>query len=131
MTDTIDQLDDEGFDPEFDPDEQVKPDRKERGFLSGDVYIVCKEFVAGEFTLEEGKFLTPWVVATIIMEQDGLDKRPASGAIAAAFHRWEEWGFATFRVEPFAFVDFTEEGRELGLQGFMDKKRNDKKTSRK
>lgn len=103
--------------PIFNPDDYDDPEpRRGRGFLATDVNIVCKNFVSGEFTLAEGKFLTPYVVARIIKEQDDLEKQPSSGAISRVFHQWEEWGYATFRTNPFAFVDFTEEGKAKGLQ---------------
>lgn len=105
---------------DFDPDDYDDPEpRRGRGFLATDVNIVCKEFVAGEFDLAEGKFLTPYVVARIIKEQDDLEKLPSSGAINRTFRQWEQWGYATFRSNPFAFLDFTPEGKERGLQSFI------------
>lgn len=113
-------VEDEGFDPDEEPEDPV---RRGRGFLATDVYIVCRDFVAGEFTLEEGKFMSPYIIARILKEKDDLDKAPSSGAVAAVLHRWEDWGFAVCRQEPFAFTDFTTEGRELGLQKFLEMRR--------
>lgn len=115
----------EGFDPD---DYEDPPDRRPRGYLQNDVNNVCREYVAGEFTLAEGVFLTPYVVGTIIIENNNNEiKRPSPGAIAAIFKRWQDWGYATFRIEPFAFVDFTDKARALGLQGFL----NDRKKIRR
>lgn len=111
--------DTETADDGFDPDDYEDPEpRLPKGYLALDVYNICKQFSAGELTMEEGKYVTPYYVSKIIMEDnDGRSKKPSTGAISAVFRRWEEWGFAVFRKTPFAFTDFTEKGKELGLDG--------------
>lgn len=110
----------------FDPDDYEDPEpRRGRGFLATDVNIVCKNFVRGEFTLKEGQFLTPYFVGRILKEQDDLDKRPSSGAITKVFHSWEDMGYAIFRSNPFAFLNFTPEGKDLGLQRFLEARKQD------
>jgi hypothetical protein len=84
-------------------------------------------YVSGEFTIEEGKFLTPFIVGRLLKEIDVLETAPSSGAIAAIFNKWKASGYAEFRRNPFAFVDFSEEGRSLGLEGFVAKKKADRK----
>lgn len=114
-------IDDDAFDPDMYDDPEP---RRGRGFLATDVNITLKEWLAGEFSLQEGKFMTPYIVARIIKEKDGLEKMPSSGAITRIFHTWEDWGYAEFRQTPFAFIDFTPEGKELGLQAFTDRNKS-------
>lgn len=113
------------IDPDFDPDLYDDPEpRRGRGFLATDINILCKSYVDGDISLDEGKFLTPYTAAKILQQQDGLEKPPSSGAVSRCFKQWEEWGYATFRSNPFAFVNFTSEGRERGLQSFVDEAKN-------
>lgn len=107
---------------DFDPDDYDDPEpRRGRGFLATDVSIICKAYVNGEYTLKEGKFMSPYMVAKLLKERDGLEKQPSSGAIHKIFHHWEDIGYATFRQTPYAFVDFTPEGRDMTLQDFLKK----------
>lgn len=104
------------IDEGFDPDDYDDPEpRLPRGYLSLDTDLVCQQFSKGEITLEEGKYMTPYTVGTILVDEtDGARKRPSSGAIAGVFSRWEDAGYAEFRREPFAFLDFTAKGKEAG-----------------
>jgi hypothetical protein len=113
------------IEPDFDPDDYEDPEpRRGRGFLATDVNIACREFTQGEYVLPEGKFLTPYIIAKIIKEKDGLDKMPSSGAITKIFKQWEEWGYATFRSNPFAFIDFTEIGKTKTLMQITREQRD-------
>lgn len=92
--------------------------RRPRGYLTGDLNNICKMFVTGEIQLREGVYLTPSVASRLFGEIEGTPKEdlPSHGAIDRIFKRWEEIGYAELRRTPLAFVDFTEAGRELGLE---------------
>lgn len=111
--------DDDGFDPDdFNP-------RRPRNYLAFDVNNICLAYLKGEYKLPEGKHLTAHFIAKLMIEQEGLVKKPSVGAITKVFQRWEEYGYATMRTLPYAFVDFTEEGKRLGFQKFMYKLREE------
>jgi len=114
---------------EFNPDDFQDPDpRLPRGYLTLDIYNVCIQFDKGELTLDEGRYMTSYVMQKILIEDNpGRPKPPSTGAIAANFHRWDAWGFAEFRRNPFAFVKFTDKGKELGLEGMLAERSNLKK----
>ena len=117
----------EGFDPD---DYEDPPARLPRGYLALVVYNICVQYAARELTLDEGKFLTPYIVKKIIMdEQPGKLRPPSTGAIAAVFDRWREWDFATFRKNPYAFVAFTDKGKRLGLDGITKERADLKKAA--
>lgn len=116
----------------FDPDDYDDPEpRRPRGYLALDVNNVLREFIASGSTLPEGEFLTPWKVARMIKEDHQIDKAPSSGAVDAVFKRWDKIGYASFRQVPFAFLDFTSRGQELGFEGFMREVKLARKTGRK
>lgn len=105
---------------DFNPDDYDDPEpRRPKGYLALDVYNVCKEWLAGEYTLPEGKYMTPYIVSKLIKQSHEIDKAPSSGAVDAVFKRWMKTNFATFREVPFAFTGFSEEGTALGLDKFM------------
>lgn len=89
--------------------------RLPRGYLETDVDIALREYADGKHALPEGKFLTPYRVGTILIEDtDGERKRPSSGAISAIFDRFSDAGYIECRREPYAFVKFTDLGRLTG-----------------
>jgi hypothetical protein len=98
---------------------EAKAERRPRGWLAQDVKQVLDKCITGELSLEEGKALTPHRVARLVQVMDGLDKAPSTGAVAAVFKRWEEYGFATFSEKPYAFIDYTDQGRSVGLKGLI------------
>ena len=116
------------------PDEPSDDSRRPRGWLAADVKNVCDLYITGGLKIKDDKPLTPHRCALAVKELDGLDKPPSTGAVSAVFKRWKELGFATFSDEPYAFVDYTEEGRTLGLKRMQDmqrKQRADAKASRR
>ena len=105
-----------------DEEEYDDPDpRLPRGYLETDVDLALRDFVAGEYNLPEGKFLTPYRVGTrLIDETNGDRKRPSTGAISAIFDRMSDAGYIECRREPYAFVKFTDLGHLSGSwQGFQ------------
>lgn len=107
-----------------------KAERRPRGWLAQDVKLVCDKIITGEITLAEGQEATPHRVARLVKEMDGLDKAPSTGAVAAVFKRWEEYGFASFKQGPYAFADYTDEGRNVGLQGMIEARSAARKAER-
>lgn len=116
--------------PAPDAEEKVTPERRPRGWLANDVRVLLDEFVTGTRTLEAGQFLTPHRVAKLVQEMDNLDKAPSSGAVAAVFKRWSKYGFATFNDKPFSFIDYTDKGRQVGLQGLIEERAATRKRTR-
>jgi hypothetical protein len=97
--------------------------------LQGDMKRVTDQFVQGNAELLarlDGKPLTPSRVAAEVQLLRGSEKAPSTGAVAAAFKRWEDYGFATFGSKPYAFADYTDRGRSIGLKGIL----NERKASR-
>lgn len=109
----------------FNPEDFTDPERRlPKGYLGLDVFNICKRYLAGEFKMSEGYYLTPHYVAKFIMaDNPGSTKKVSTGAIAAIFDRWEEWNFALIRQNPIAFEDFTAHGREVGLIGIIEERK--------
>lgn len=100
-----------------------------RGWLSDAVKDVCDDFLTGKIELPEGKTLTPHYVALQVAEKEGLENPPSTGAVSAVFKRWDEYGFALFHKKPFAFKDYSAQGKKVGLHGILDKRREKRKKS--
>lgn len=116
---------------DFDDDDiEEQPDRRPRGWLAADIKSVCDLYITGELKIKDDKPLTPYRCALAVKEVDGLDEAPSVGAVSAVFKRWDNMGFATFRTDPFAFVEYTEEGKQLGLQRMMELHRARRSDSR-
>jgi hypothetical protein len=107
-----------------------KAERRPRGWLASDVKQVCDKFITGEIVLPEGKMLTPHRVASLVKELDNLEKAPSAGAVSAVFNRWEEYGFVRMNAKPYAFADYTDEGRNVGLNGLIEARQAQRKTER-
>jgi hypothetical protein len=107
-------------------------DRRPRGWLENDCFLLCEKFVDGSLTLpeKEGKdgkpvkqLLTPHRLAKLVQTTDALDEPPSTGAVAAVFTRWKSLGFANFNEKPFAFKGFTAGGKSKGLEAMKAEKR--------
>lgn len=92
---------------------EAPKERKQRGDLESEVKAVTDAFVTGSLVLADGEFLTPHRIGKEIAGESGA--KPSTGAIQSAIKRWQDCGFATVNEKPYAFVDYTDEGRELGL----------------
>ncbi len=110
--------------------EPDKNDRRPRGWLATDVKDVCDKFITGEIILPEGKTLTPHRVAVLVKEQGGLEKPPSAGAVTAVFKRWQEYKFVVMNEKPFAFSDYTDEGRNVGLAGLIEARSSARKAEK-
>jgi hypothetical protein len=86
--------------------------RAARGELESWVKVKCDEWL-----IENYKMLcTPaWLAEEIAYDQ--AIKAPSVGAISAIFDRWVKLGFARVAKKPTRFLGYTDEGRELGLDG--------------
>ena len=107
--------------------EETAPKRKRqnlrpRGWLELDVKSITDRFVTGEITLPEGQHMTPHRVAQLVKDLESLDEPPSSGAVAAVFKRWDELGFAQIGTKPVAFIDYTDEGRSVGLSALKEQR---------
>jgi hypothetical protein len=79
-----------------------------RGNLERDCFIVVRDVLAGDLALPEGvTHLTPHIVGRLIKERDGLDKAPSTGAVAANFVRWGDYGVVNLLPKPVAVKAFT------------------------
>lgn len=108
-------------------------DVRERGSLEMDVKGVTDDFEAGNIDME-GKPLTPHRIANLIVERDGLDRRPSPGAITEVFKRWDEYGFALFDENPTAFRRYSAKGNKEGLESLKEKgiaKRKEERTKKR
>lgn len=91
------------------------PDRRPRGWLEHDLKLVTDMFVTGQIQTN-GEWLTPHRLTRLIQETGSLEEAPSAGACANVLKRWNEYGFAIVNERPLAFVDYTEKGREIGLE---------------
>jgi hypothetical protein len=98
--------------------------------LEPDVKTVTDAFVTGALVLEDGKFLTPHLIAKHVGENRGSDKAPSTGAVSSVLTRWVEYGFATANEKPFAFLDYTDAGREQGLSAMKQAHRDARKAAK-
>lgn len=122
--------DEEYEDEDIEPGVASGANRRPRGWLADDVKAVCDLYVTGELQIAENKTLTPHRAASAVMKIDGLSKAPSTGAVQAVFKRWEKIGFAIFARDPFAFIDYSEEGKLLGLRGVQDRRKAERSDSR-
>lgn len=102
--------------------------RKPRGHLAADVLTICKAYSNGKLKVEGDKPLTPHRVAKLVAERTGGDA-PSTGAVAAVFDRWAEYGFALFSDAPKAFKKLTAKGEKDGLDGIILGRREARKAA--
>lgn len=103
---------------------------RQRGELADQVKRICDMWVTGELKIKNDQPLTPHRIAGAIKESEGLDDAPSTGAVKSVLDRWEELGFATMTTGPFAFEDYTEEGKLLGWRGLKEKRRAERADER-
>lgn len=110
--------------PEAPPEAPAQPEsdkaRRQRGGLELEVKSVTDSFATGNFKLPEGQLLTPHRIATAIASTQGVEK-PSVGAVAGVVRRWSEVGYATVNDKPFAFLDYTEDARTIGLSALKQR----------
>lgn len=91
-----------------------------KGFLYSDIDRVLKGITTGEIQVVEGDmpYYTPYHIARLLRAVDGLESTegPSAGAVAAVFKKMEDSGYATFRRLPYAFLEFTDHARNLGVE---------------
>lgn len=93
--------------PMTDPTDEKEPGRG-RGNLERDCFGVVIDVLSGKTKLPETiSKLTPHAVGRILKEQDGLEKPPSTGAIAANFVRWGDYGVVNLGTDPAHIKDFT------------------------
>lgn len=101
---------------------------RDRGALEVAIIGVTDAFVAGDLTLGEGEFLTPHRIARAVQEKEG--RKVSAGAVAARLQVWLEIGFAQLNQKPFAFSDYTQDARDVGLSGLKDRAREARKAAK-
>lgn len=77
--------------------------------------------------LDPEGFCSPKYIADEIFRERGGESPPSHGAIGAIFDRWVQVGFADCQRKPVRFVQFTEEGRKLGLDALKERAKLKKK----
>ncbi len=90
-------------------------DRRKKNELEEMIRVVTNKIASGEINLGEGGAATPHRLAQEVKTAFQLEKAPSAGAVTANLQRWKEVGFIDTTEGPFAFVGYTEEGREQGL----------------
>lgn len=101
---------------------------RERGELELAVKAVTDALENGSLTLDDGEFLTPHRIATKIKENE--TRTVSAGAVAAILNKWFEIGYAKLNQKPVAFVGYTEDAFNVGLQGLKDRVKDAKKAAR-
>lgn len=91
------------------------PPRRQRGGLEADICRVFDLWLEGKIDLD-GKPLTPHRVGKELIKIDSLTHKPSTGGISLAMDRFVKAGFIKTRRRPFAFLDYTDRGRELGWE---------------
>lgn len=102
----------------------------ERGWLQKAIRTLTDNYIRGTVTVPDDKPLTPHRAAALLVDQGLAEEPPSTGAVSAVFKRWQEYGFATFTDKPFAFVGYTDEARDLGFDGIMEKRSAERKAAR-
>lgn len=87
------------------------------------------EFVVKLWQLDPKNDCTPVWISETIATCFGVPN-PSVGAIDAVLKRWEEVQYAQMAKKPTRFVDFTPEGKRLGLEVLKEKNRILHKTER-
>lgn len=121
-------------DEDAEPKTQAEKERAARTNLEGDLKQVLDNYVTGVLAVEDNKPLTCHQIARAIgklRESRGESANPPStGAVAAALDRWVEIGYISVSAKPKAFIDYTSDGREIGLKGLKDINRARKAAAR-
>jgi hypothetical protein len=92
------------------------------------VLAICQAYLAGKLKVDGDKPLTPHRVAKLVAARTG-GEAPSTGAVAAVFDRWAEYGFALFSDKPKAFKKFTAKGEKDGLDGILLGRREARKAA--
>lgn len=110
----------------------VADGRRSRGQLHYDVKRITDTYVtdAASLGLKDGEPLTPHRIVSALMTTDSLDTRPSTGAVSNVLKNWREIGFAEIAEGPTAFVDYTEDGRNLGLDAMKAAAAADRKAAK-
>ncbi len=87
--------------------------RTQPGGLEAQVLEVCTEFSIDPSSCPDA-YCTPKFVSGEIARLHGI-KDPSTGAVQAAWERWEAMGFAEIARKPVRFVGFTAQGKIEGL----------------
>lgn len=111
-------------------EDPTEPPKKARGSLEPLIKGVTDAFVTKKFTLEEGQLLTPHRIATIIEESRDDGSKVSAGAVTATLSRWEKYGFAVLNAKPVAFVGYTDDAVELGLNECKARFRREQKAKK-
>lgn len=106
-----------------------------RGHLQTDVKKVIDMVLEGTMQIEDGAKLTPHRVAQLVADfkthETGVEAEvPSTGAVSAVFQRWSDNGVARFHESPKAFKEYTAAAKKLGVQGMLDKKKEERRAER-
>lgn len=113
------------------PSDGATKTRAKASPLEADLRRVLDAYVQGQLTLADNTLPTPHTLASEIAKLRGDGKQVSSGAVSAALIRWEEIGFAKLGQKPMVFLDYTDDGRNQGLNAMKLTHRANKAVARK
>lgn len=96
--------------------------RAARGELESWVKEVCDVWLIEKYQM----LCTPAWISEEIADMQAI-KPPSVGAISAVFERWVKLGFANIAKKPTRFLNYTEEGKSLGLEALKIRAKRIKK----
>jgi hypothetical protein len=83
-------------------------DKRDKGQLERECFHIVRDLIDGKATLPDGiSVITPHAVGRMVKEKLGLDKAPSTGAVAANFARWDEYGVINAGTKPHHIKSFT------------------------
>lgn len=117
--------------PDGSVDESVPKPKRPRTNLEAEVKRITDASVTGEIGDYFGNEpITPHRIANAIYEKSDRDSKPSTGAVTEVLKRWRDVGFITVTEKPFAFEDYTEQGRTLGLNALKAQAKEARKAAK-
>lgn len=99
-------------------DKSTAPKPRPRGELEGVCFKITCDLLDGNVDLPgRTKVITPHAVGRLAKERLGLEKAPSTGAIAANFSRWGDYGVVTLGAKPQQIKGFTSAFVKASIKG--------------
>ena len=89
--------------------------------LAKEVQKILDAYENGKMKVEEGRTLTPSLIANAVQHRKKMDAPPSTGAVTAVLDRWADYGYITLHPKPKAFKAFTAAGKRDGLAALKEK----------